>query len=99
MILDQFNSQIIEICRHLNVKYLYVFGSVITDQFKEDSDIDLLVNINSLDPFDYAENYFELKFRLEELLGRRIDLLEEKAINNKHLKFNIDKSKKLIYAA
>ena len=99
MILDQYTGQIVDICKKLNVKHLFVFGSIITDRFNENSDVDFIVDINSDDPFDYAENYFELKFQLEDLLKRPIDLLEERALKNKYLKFSIETTKKLIYAA
>jgi predicted nucleotidyltransferase len=36
--------------------------------------------INPADPIDYAEHYFDLKFKLENLLDRPIDLLEEKRL-------------------
>jgi len=48
---------------------------------------------------DYADNYFNLKFALEELLSRQIDLLENKAIKNPYLRENINNSKTLLYAS
>ena len=52
-----------------------------------------IVDIKSKDPIKYAENYFDLKFQLEDLLERKIDLLEERGIKNLYLKENIDSSK------
>ena len=57
-------------------------GSVLTDKFNDKSDIDLLVDIDSNDPLDYADYYFNLKFALQELIKRPIDLLESKAMKN-----------------
>jgi hypothetical protein len=65
----------------------------------ETSDIDFIVDIASSDPFEYADNYFNLKFALEELLKRQIDLLENKTIKNPYLRENIDNSKSLLYAS
>jgi hypothetical protein len=62
------------------------------------SDIDLIVDIDSNDPFDYADSYFNLKFALQDLFSRSIDLLENKAINNPYIRRNIDSSKSLVYA-
>jgi len=76
---------------------LYVFGSVLTDKFNDKSDIDLLVDIDSNDPLVYADNYFNLKFALQELFKRPIDLLESKAMKNPYIIRNIDNSKFLIY--
>jgi len=99
MFLDTYKYQIKQLCYKHKVKYLFAFGSVLTRDFSDLSDVDLLVDINSNDPLDYAENYFDLKFKLEDLLKRKIDLLEERGIRNQYLKESIDKSKRLIYGA
>lgn len=62
-----------------------------------DSDVDLLVEFAINDPIEYSDNYFDLKFELERILNRSIDLLENKAIKNPFLRENIDKSKVLLY--
>lgn len=99
MFLDSYKDQIKQLCDKHKVKYLFAFGSVLTSNFSDVSDVDLLVDINSKDPLVYAENYFDLKFKLEDLLKRKIDLLEERGIRNPYLKESIDKSKRLIYGA
>ena len=98
MYLDQYSNEINNLCLQNKVKSLFVFGSVITDQFTEKSDIDLVVDIDSNDPFDYADSYFNLKFALQDLFRRPVDLLENKAIKNPYIRQNIDQSKSLIYA-
>ena len=80
-----------------NVGRLFAFGSVLTTQFKNDSDIDLIVDFKEVDLYDYADNYFDLKFSLENLLNREVDLLEDKAIKNPYLRKTIDSSKQLLY--
>jgi len=97
MYLDNYSGEIKDFCRQNKVKSLYVFGSVLTEKFNEKSDIDFIVDIDSNDPFDYAENYFNLKFALQTLIKRPIDLLEDKAIKNSYMRANIDLSKSLIY--
>ena len=98
MDLKKYMSDIKILCRRNKVRTLYVFGSVLTDEFTESSDIDLIVEIDSDDPLEYADNYFNLKFALEEIFKRHIDLLENKAVKNQYLRENIDKSKSLLYA-
>lgn len=98
MYLDNFKNEIRNLCLKNKVKSLYVFGSVLTDRFNDTSDIDMVVDIDSTDPFDYADNYFNLKFSLQDLFRRPIDLLENKAIKNPYIRQNIDHSKSLIYA-
>lgn len=98
MYLDKYTNEINTLCLQNKVKSLYVFGSVLTNRFSEKSDIDLIVDIDSNDPFDYADSYFNLKFALQDLFRRPIDLLENKAIKNPYVRQNIDSSKSLIYA-
>jgi len=98
MYLDNYDNSLKNLCRQNKVRTLYVFGSVLTDKFNDNSDIDLVVDIDSNDPFEYADNYFNLKFALQDLLKRPIDLLENKAIKNPFIRKNIDSSKFLIYA-
>lgn len=86
-----------DLCKKHKVKELFVFGSVLTNQFKAHSDIDLTVNFEGVDLYDYADNYFDLKNALEILFKRDVDLLEEKAIKNPYLRQSIDSSKQLIY--
>jgi uncharacterized protein len=98
MYLDKYTANLRDLCEQNKVKTLYVFGSVLTDRFTDSSDIDLVVDIDSNDPFDYADKYFNFKFALQDLLKRPIDLLENKAIKNPFIRSNIDSSKYLIYA-
>lgn len=90
-------DQINKLCSKHNVKSLFAFGSVVSDNLTDESDIDLIVDIDSLDPIDYSDNYFDLKFQLEKVLQRNIDLLEDKTIKNPYLKKQIDNKKVLIY--
>lgn len=99
MYLDKYTDEINALCIQHKVKSLYVFGSVLTDHFSDKSDIELVVDIDTSDPFDYADRYFDLKFALEDLLKRPIDLLEDKAIKNPFFLKNIERSKSLLYAS
>ena len=86
-----------DLCKKYRVSRLFVFGSVLTDKFKPNSDIDFIVDFNEVGEIEYADNYFELKEALENLFKRNVDLLEEKAIKNPYLRQSIDTSKKMIY--
>jgi len=85
------------LCLKHKVSKLFVIGSVLSKKFKKDSDIDFIVDFENVDLYDYADNYFDLKFSLEDLLKREVDLLEDKAIKNPYLRKSIDSSKRLIY--
>ena len=96
--LNQYNAQIADLCRRYSVERLFAFGSVLTDRFNDESDVDLIVDISDESPLEYADNYFNLKFGLSDLFGRPVDLLENKALRNAQMRKHIDESKQLIYA-
>ena len=95
--LETYTHDIIKLCETHNVKSLYAFGSVLTDKFNDQSDIDLIVNFSDVQLLDYADNYFDLKFSLEDTFKRSVDLLEEKAIKNPYFKRAVEKNMQLIY--
>jgi len=85
------------LCIKHRVKDLFAFGSITRDDFKKESDIDLLVDFNENDPLKYSDLYFNLKEKLEVLLKRKIDLLESRAIKNQFLRKELDETKVRIY--
>jgi len=87
------------LCKLHKVQRLFVFGSVLSDRFQKDSDIDLIVDFQGVELYDYADNYFEFKESLENLFKRDVDLLEDKAIKNPYLRQSIDSSKQLVYGS
>jgi predicted nucleotidyltransferase len=91
-------NDFILLCKEHNVKYLYAFGSSITENFDPDrSDIDLLVEIDSEDPIDRGEKLLSLWDLFEHFFNRKIDLLTENSIRNPFLRKSIDSTKVLIY--
>lgn len=84
-------------CSKHKVGKLFVFGSFLNDTFNNDSDLDFIVDFRDVELYDYADNYFELKYSLENLFKRDVDILEDKAIKNPFLRQFIDLSKQLIY--
>jgi len=96
-IIEQNKNAILDLCRKYHVRHLYAFGSVLTEKFTNSSDIDMIVDFDSIKLETYADNYYDLKFSLEDLFKRKIDLLEEQAIYNPYFKNNIEKQKQLIY--
>ncbi len=92
-------QRIIDLCRKHYVKSLAVFGSILTDRFNENSDVDLLVDFESidLDTFDYVSNYFDFRDALERLLNRTVDLIEYGNNLNPIFKASVDKKKQIIY--
>ena len=96
-IVEQNLSGVSKLCKLHNVKNMYLFGSALTENFSDDSDVDFLVNFEQIDLFQYFDNYMEFKEKLEYLLKRSVDLLEEQTILNPVLRRSIERNKKLIY--
>ncbi len=62
-----------DFCQHNHMRKLSVFGSVLTDRFRDDSDIDMLVEFES----DHIPDLLELagmEIELSDMLGRKVDL-------------------------
>ena len=66
-----------ELRQRFGVKSLAVFGSVARGEAGPESDVDILVEFEGRATFD---RYMGLKFFLEDLLGRRVDLVTRKAL-------------------
>ena len=96
-IIEQNIDKIHDLCLKHKVARLFVFGSVLSGRFKKGSDIDFVVDFQDIDLYDYADNYIDLKFSLEKIFKRNVDLLEDKAISNPYLRQSIDSSKQLLY--
>ena len=92
-------QRIFELCKRYKVKTLYVFGSILTSRFHKDSDIDLLVKFDKekISLAEYADNYFDLQFALEDIFNRKVDLVCDDAIKNPYFRREVDAKKKLIY--
>jgi predicted nucleotidyltransferase len=86
------------LCRYHQVKFMFAFGSAVTDKFNEElSDIDLLVEIDEEDPLSRGEILISLWDKLETFFSRKVDLLTYSSIKNPYLHKSIDATKVLIY--
>jgi predicted nucleotidyltransferase len=66
-----------EMAEQFNVASLAIFGSMSRDEATPESDVDILVQFRGPATF---RGFFDLKFYLEALLGREVDLATEKMI-------------------
>lgn len=98
VVLDRLD-ELKRLCNIYSVKSMYVFGSVCTDKFNDNSDIDILISFDNLSIEQYTDNYFELHYKLEDLFGRKIDLLTDKSLSNPYFIKGLEQTKQLIYAA
>ena len=96
-IIQEHIKEISNLCKKHYVSEMYVFGSVLTDDFGPDSDIDFLVRFTGVDLMEYFDNYMDLKESLESLFSRSVDLIEIQTLKNPILKRSIDRNKKILY--
>ena len=87
------------LCVNHNVKTLFAFGSVCTDKFNDKSDIDLLISFNQMDYGDYADTYFDLADKFENLFKRPVDLVTDKSLSNPYFIDSVNRTKTLLYGA
>ena len=99
-LIENNKTEIIDLCIKHKVDRLFLFGSAARNQMTSKSDLDLLVEFSSsIELLDYADNYFNLKFALEDLLRIEIDLVSVKSLKNEILIDQINNSKIELYAA
>jgi uncharacterized protein len=96
-IVEENINELIDLCKQHKVLELFIFGSILTNKFNDNSDIDLIVQFDHIDLLEYFDNYMDLKEKLEILLGRPVDLLENQAIHNPIFRKVVDRNKKLVY--
>jgi hypothetical protein len=87
-----------DFCRKWKVAELSAFGSVVRDDFRPDSDVDLLVRFPSdaqWSLYDWTDMIGELR----EILGRKVDLLSLQALRNPFRRHEILKAREILYAA
>jgi predicted nucleotidyltransferase len=65
-------DRIADFCRRYHIRSLAVFGSVLRDDFRPESDVDVLVQFE--DGHTPGWEFFDLEDELSDLLGRRVDL-------------------------
>jgi len=87
-----------ELCLRFHVGSLEVFGSAATGDLREDSDLDFLVEFRHVDSMSLADQYFGLLKELEELFGRRVDLLTRRSLRNPYFVDSVEKTRELLYA-
>ena len=96
-LVERNTDKLIELCVNHKVGQLYIFGSALTNQFNESSDMDFLVRFSQIYLLEYFDNYMDFKEKLEALFGRSVDLVENQAIKNPIFRRVIDREKQLIY--
>lgn len=91
-------DRIEEFCRKWGIAELAVFGSILRDDFRPDSDVDVLVSFQPGAAMTF-EGYVEMRDELKSIFGREVDLVEKRLVTNPFRRHTILTTKKVLYAA
>ncbi len=89
-------DQLAAICRKFHVQELALFGSVLRDDFSDDSDIDILVEYEPWARIGLF-HHFKLEEALAQILGRDVDLVSKGGLRS-ILKDEVLSTAEVIYA-
>lgn len=99
-VLEDKRQAIAEVCARHGVVRLDAFGSALREDFKPDrSDLDLLVELGPMEPYARVEAYFGMLEELRALLGTEIDLVMADAVKNPYIARDIERTRRMLYAA
>ncbi len=90
-------DKIVALCKKYKVAKLWVFGSILTPRFNDDSDVDFSVVFHYDEITDLFLTFFDFIDELQQLLGRKVDLIDETAIKNPYFRTELNNTKRLIY--
>ncbi len=90
-------DEIAELCKRYHVTELSLFGSVLRDDFRPDSDVDILVTFEENAPIGLFE-FVDLQDALAKSLGRRVDLVSKRGLKS-IIRDDVLTSARVIYAA
>lgn len=92
-------KEIAAFCKRWKVTELSLFGSAVRDDFSADSDVDVLISFSSRSEWGLLD-HIQMKQELKSILGRNVDLITQKALEQSHnelLRAKILESTRVIY--
>ena len=99
-LIEQHRSHLFALCCKYGVNRLALFGSAVRGDFDPmASDLDFTVEFTDFTVQNAADRYLGLLVDLEDLFGRRIDLVSYRAIRNPFFKQAVDETRASLYAA
>jgi len=91
-------KKIAEFCKRWSITEFSVFGSVLRDDFRPDSDIDVLVSIDPKAHIGLFE-LIDMKLELEKMFKRPVDLIEKEGLRNPYRRQEILRTAQVVYAS
>ncbi len=98
-ILTENLDRIRELCLEHRVTRLDAFGSILSDTFTSESDVDFVVHFHRDPETNAFRQYFDFKEALEEVLGRSVDLVCGNSIRNSVFRRSVSNSSISLFAA
>ena len=95
--IEKIKPEIERVCQRLPVKRLGLFGSALSQNFSQGSDVDVLVIFDSDENIDLFDKYFELKEQLEKIFKRDVDLVVDRKFRNPVLRESVERTRAVIY--
>ncbi len=91
-------EQIEAFCRKWKIREFALFGSVLRDDFRPDSDVDVLVEFEP-DSTRRLRDWLEMHDELKQMFGREVDLVQKGLIENPFRRRHIMANQRILYAA
>jgi predicted nucleotidyltransferase len=91
------SAQITEFCRRWQINEFALFGSVLNDDFRPDSDIDVLLTF-SPEQWLTLDNWQTMQTEIETLFKRKVDLVSKQYLKNPYRRHEILNTRQVIYA-
>jgi len=89
---------IAQFCQRWNIVEFALFGSVLRDDFRPDSDVDVLVTYEPSHRLTLS-HLLGMQEEIEDLFDRSVDLVEKNRLENPYRRANILKTYRVIYAS
>jgi len=86
------------LCRRWRVQELSLFGSALRDDFGPESDLDFLVSFAPDAQWELFD-LIDMREELAQAFGRPVDLVEKEALRNPWRRYEILRTREVIYAA
>ena len=84
-------------CKKWKIAEMSLFGSVLRDDFKSDSDIDVLVTFSPEAQWSLWD-FPQMQDELKAIFGRKVDIVEKDALKNPFRRHSILTTRQVVYA-
>jgi len=92
-------NDVVKICKKYHISELSIFGSAIRDDFKEDSDVDILVVWENYRKKNNRWDFVTIVDDFSELLDREVDVVDKDGLKNPIRRADILANSEIVYVA